>query len=44
LPTDSVASLSARILEEEHGLYVRGLNLLLTRTYRLEGRRLLFPE
>ena len=44
LPTDSVESLSARILEEEHGLYVRGLNLLLTRKYRLEGRRLLFPE
>ena len=44
LPNDTVDSLSARILDEEHGLYVRALNLLLTRNYRLEGRRLLFPD
>ena len=44
LPHDTVESLSERILEEEHGLYVRALNLLLTRTYRIDGRRLLFPE
>ena len=42
LPTDTVDSLSARILEEEHGLYVRALNLLLKGNYRIEGRRILF--
>jgi phosphoribosylglycinamide formyltransferase-1 len=42
LPNDTVESLSARILEEEHGLYVRALNLLLKGNYRIEGRRILF--
>lgn len=42
LPTDTVDSLSARILEEEHGLYVRAFNLLLKGNYRIEGRRILF--
>ena len=42
LPTDTVESLSARILEEEHGLYVRALNLLLKGNYRIEGRRIFF--
>jgi len=44
LPNDTVESLSARILEEEHGLYVRALNLLLQRKYRLDGRRLHFYD
>jgi phosphoribosylglycinamide formyltransferase-1 len=44
LPNDTVDSLSARILEEEHGLYVRAFNLLLQRKYRLDGRRILFYD
>jgi len=41
---DSVETLSARILEEEHRAYPEGLRLLLTRPWRLEGRRLLFSR
>jgi phosphoribosylglycinamide formyltransferase-1 len=39
---DSVDSLSARILEQEHRAYPEALKRLLTRPWRLEGRRLLF--
>jgi phosphoribosylglycinamide formyltransferase 1 len=44
LKHDTVESLSARILTEEHALYVRGLNLLMKGNYRLDGRRILFPD
>ncbi len=40
--TDSVDTLSARILEQEHRAYPEALRRLLTRPWRLEGRRLLF--
>ena len=40
--TDSVDILSARILEQEHRAYPEALRRLLTRPWRLEGRRLLF--
>ena len=39
---DSVDTLSARILEQEHQAYPEALRRLLTRPWRLEGRRLLF--
>ena len=39
---DSVDTLSARILEQEHRAYSEGLLKLLTMPWRLEGRRLLF--
>jgi phosphoribosylglycinamide formyltransferase-1 len=38
---DTVESLSARILEREHGLYVDALNLVMSGNYRLEGRSVL---
>jgi phosphoribosylglycinamide formyltransferase-1 len=40
-PDDTVESLSARILEQEHRLYVEALNLVMSGSYRLEGRRVL---
>lgn len=40
--TDSVDTLSARILEQEHLAYPEALRRLLTGSWRLEGRRLLF--
>jgi phosphoribosylglycinamide formyltransferase-1 len=36
---DTVDSLSLRILNQEHALYVRALNLLLSGRWRREGRR-----
>lgn len=36
---DTVESLSLRILDQEHELYVRALNLLLSGRWRPEGRR-----
>jgi phosphoribosylglycinamide formyltransferase-1 len=41
-PGDSVDTLSARILEQEHRAYPEAVRQLLTRPWRLEGRRLLF--
>ena len=41
-PTDSVDTLSARILEQEHRAYPEALAALLTRPWRVDGRRLLF--
>ncbi len=41
MPEDTVDSLSARILEREHGLYVEALNLVMSGNYRLKGRRVL---
>lgn len=40
--SDSVDTLSERILEQEHRAYPEALRRLLTRPWRLEGRRLLF--
>ena len=39
---DTAETLSARILEQEHIAYVSALTLLATRTWRIEGRRVLF--
>jgi phosphoribosylglycinamide formyltransferase-1 len=41
LDSDSVESLSARILEVEHRLYPRAVRLLLSGRYRIEGRRVI---
>jgi phosphoribosylglycinamide formyltransferase-1 len=41
-PGDTVDTLSARILEQEHRAYPEALKRLLTQPWRLEGRRLLF--
>ncbi len=41
LEDDSVASLSARILEVEHRLYPHAVRILLEGRYRLDGRRLI---
>jgi phosphoribosylglycinamide formyltransferase-1 len=40
---DSVESLSARILEEEHLAYVEALRIVVSGDYRIEGRRVLRP-
>jgi phosphoribosylglycinamide formyltransferase-1 len=42
LEGDDAESLSARILNEEHRAYVEALQLLCSRDYRVEGRRVLF--
>ena len=39
---DTVESLSARILEQEHVAYVEALRLLSTRSWRMDGRRVIF--
>lgn len=39
LPTDTVESLSARILAEEHRLYPRAIALVLAGGWQLDGRR-----
>jgi phosphoribosylglycinamide formyltransferase-1 len=41
LDTDDVASLSARILEQEHRIYTEAIALVLSRRYRIEGRRVI---
>jgi len=41
LDTDSVDTLSARILDAEHRLYPRAVALLLSGRYRIEDRRVL---
>ncbi len=41
LPADTVASLSARILVEEHKLYPDAIGIVLASGWRLEGRRFL---
>jgi len=40
-PGDTEASLSARILKEEHRIYTEAVNLMLSGQYRVEGRRVL---
>jgi len=41
LPDDTVESLSARILVEEHRIYPRAVSTILSGGWRIEGRRLL---
>jgi len=41
LDTDTVETLSARILEQEHKLYSEAIAWVLTGKYRIEGRRVL---
>jgi len=41
LDEDTVDSLSARILKEEHRLYSEAISLILSGNYRIEGRRVL---
>ncbi|MCZ7653009.1 MAG: phosphoribosylglycinamide formyltransferase [Thermoanaerobaculia bacterium] len=41
---DDLASLSARILAEEHRAYPEAVRLLLGRRWRVEGRRVVFPQ
>lgn len=40
---DTPAALSARILEEEHQAYVEALQKLAAGSWRIEGRRVVFP-
>jgi phosphoribosylglycinamide formyltransferase-1 len=42
LDHDTVDTLSARILEQEHGAYVEALQKLATRAWRIKGRRVIF--
>jgi phosphoribosylglycinamide formyltransferase-1 len=44
LDGDSADTLAARILEQEHIAYPAALRLLLTRRWRLEGRRVVFAD
>ena len=44
LDTDDAATLSARILHEEHAAYVDALQLLSSRRYVIEGRRVIFES
>jgi phosphoribosylglycinamide formyltransferase-1 len=39
---DTAETLAARILEQEHVAYATALRMLLTRTWRLDGRRVVF--
>jgi phosphoribosylglycinamide formyltransferase-1 len=41
---DDVDSLSARILEQEHALYVQALKLISEGRVRIEGRRVQIEE
>jgi phosphoribosylglycinamide formyltransferase-1 len=41
---DTDQTLSARILAEEHGAYVKALNLVFSGRYRLEGRRVVLDD
>src|SRR5216684_7518715 len=43
LDDDTVESLSARILEEEHRIYSAAIGVVLSGEYRVEGRRVLTP-
>jgi len=39
LDSDTVESLSARILKEEHRIYSEAIGIVLRKSYRIEGRR-----
>ena len=41
LDEDTVESLSARILVEEHRIYTEAIQMVVTEQYRIEGRRVL---
>jgi phosphoribosylglycinamide formyltransferase 1 len=41
---DTVDSLSARILSEEHRIYSEAVRIVLEGRYRIEGRRVILPE
>ncbi len=41
LDDDTVESLSARILHEEHRVYSEAINLVLSGKWRIEGRRVI---
>lgn len=41
LDSDSVHTLSARILEQEHRIYTEAIRLVLSENFRIEGRRVL---
>jgi len=43
-PTDTEETLAARILSVEHRLYPAAIRLVLTRRWRLEGRKVVFEE
>jgi len=44
LPADTVETLSARILVQEHRLYPEAIGLVLAGGWKVEGRRFLLPE
>jgi phosphoribosylglycinamide formyltransferase-1 len=44
LDGDSVESLSARILAEEHRIYSEAIRIVLAGTYRIEGRRVVITQ
>ena len=41
LPSDTVETLSARILKEEHRLYAEAIECVLSGKYQIEGRRVI---
>jgi len=44
LDADTVETLSARILEQEHRIYSEALRIVIAGNYRIEGRRVVFKE
>jgi phosphoribosylglycinamide formyltransferase 1 len=44
LDQDTVETLSARILQEEHRIYSEAIRLVLSGNFRIEGRRVLFGQ
>jgi phosphoribosylglycinamide formyltransferase-1 len=38
---DTVESLSARILQEEHQIYSEAIRMVLSKSFRIEGRRVM---
>jgi phosphoribosylglycinamide formyltransferase 1 len=44
LENDTADSLSARILVEEHRIYSQAISIVLAGQWRIEGRRVLFPN
>lgn len=42
LDDDTADTLSARILEQEHGLYIEAIKRVVSLSYRTEGRRVIF--
>ncbi|MGQ9633586.1 MAG: phosphoribosylglycinamide formyltransferase [Bryobacteraceae bacterium] len=44
LDDDTVETLSARILKEEHRIYTEAINIVLSGSFRIEGRRVLLTK